>query len=185
MRCRGASRAVTVTAAGAFVVALCPPARAGEPAYDRPDIEVPDDGMIPEPEPEPEGSSATTEIEPEGPPAPEPRPRTKPNGLMIGGYVTAGLAVASLAPLIAGVAMAAQGAQDYPDGRTREQELDDRRKIRNGNRIAAAGGIAAGGLGVTAIILVAVGKKRRDEQRLSVVPTGSRQGAGLVFAGRF
>lgn len=193
---------IGVALMGAMGLLSASPATATEPAYDRPDIEGPESPPPAERDvvdaPANEGEVPTVDAEagelptfetpsgarPEGPREAD-EPRARPNGLMIGGYVTAGLAVAALGPLIAGVVMSSQGAEDFPDGRTPAQIDEDRRRTRNGNRLAAAGGIAAGALGITAVVLVATGKAKRDAQAVSVAPTVELTRAGFSLSGRF
>ena len=117
-----------------------------------------------------------------------PRKRA-PNSLLLGGYVSLGLAVAGLGVMGGGMAVAASADETFEttDSLTELNNARSRGELGNVMTYAGAGAaVLLGGVGATLVVLGL--RQRRDgssSAHLRAAPTLGRTHAGLTLGGRF
>ncbi len=110
-------------------------------------------------------------------------------GLLLGGYASLGLGVASLGLMAGGMVLASKSNGAYVDAGTGNDVDAERTRGELGNALAIAGGVGAGVFLATGIGMVIMGRKQKARASqmaaLQWVPVWSSRQLGLSLKGHF
>lgn len=107
------------------------------------------------------------------------------HNLEIAGYTSLGLSALSIGLLGAGVVTSSSATAAYQDSENGDDREDAAGRGNVGNALIVAGAATAGVLLASGIALVVVGKKKREQAALTMVPFGDRRTSGLGIVGSF